>query len=211
MKKLIVRTQVICLIVMSACVYGGELYIFQPFVGYTFSHQTTNLDDDTSVMVADETRFATDGFVFGFRAGFIVAPSFYLSADVKRASTSGEGQGVYYNDTTIKRELTETSLFGSLVYKNSTVPLWFWVGMGVWGKYEDKGEFDTGAEQKMKAGKSYKVGGGLFFTQNTTFNLEFESIDTKRDRESATKPQMQAEKAGDGKIYNAVFSIGLCL
>ncbi len=178
-------------------------YFFEPFIGYQFSNQRTDINKDTSILIADETRFETSGPAIGVKMGHFFFQNIALGADFKYARTTGEGQGLTSTQTEIKRKLAEMSLFATATYFDGIFK--YWLGFGVYGNYKDSGSYNKDGSQSLKQGKSYKIGIGYYFSQSISINLDLELIETKTVEEGDSNNNYPL---GDGTMANALISIG---
>jgi len=180
-------------------------YYLEPFLGYQFSAQQTEISNDKSILIADETRFETSGLAAGLRAGSFFFPTITFGLDLKYASTTGKGQGKTSTQTDIKRKLSELTIFATATYFDG--PLKYWVGAGIYGDYSDSESYNKEGKQSLKSGQSYKAGIGFYFTPTTTINLDLELIKTKTVKDTSTTNYPLT----DGTVTNALISVGLKL
>lgn len=157
---------------------------FAPMVGTENAFQHYEIDNDSSLMIADETSFRTNGITYGLKLGWYFLPSLGVGLDYRKSSLKGSGQGVYYSETDINRELEQSVLFSTLYYKPiSSFPFQLWFGVALSGKQRDSGEYNFEGESKIITGKSFKIGAGYDFFHFLTLSIEVEQLKTEKSKE----------------------------
>lgn len=207
------RYLIIIFLLITPSTWAMDTFFARTSLEYIYINTRTHLGYDTSISAADETSFELKGPGIGVSAGMDIYDGVSLTADLKYASLSGEGQGINNEDANIKRKMTMNTLFLSLIYR--TQHFWYWLGSGAYGKFSDKGDYDDGTQYKLKTGKSYKLGLGFLLSPSVIVSLEYEYIKAKRDKEGDWNPSgyawgyIQNYQPGDTTLISATLGLGL--